>query len=207
MSWNIFFKFQDILPSFLWILLCPTTLFLHFPSDFHKLLLLLPPCLSSNGPSFLPSIWTDFCFSPPRRHSYPLPTFPLSPLPRFRSSLSSSLPAVLCCVPSHLWVEVVLQVGRKDTGKGGGLILELILLVLTCPHMSTKMQVQERSIQWAGTQVRVPSWPRYPDHKASLLRSSPRFSVHSFNWGEWLFLEVPFVFFRSCSSYPTSASH
>lgn len=48
-SWNILFKLclQDILLSFLWIFPCPTTLFLLFPSNFHKLLLLLPLCLSS----------------------------------------------------------------------------------------------------------------------------------------------------------------
>lgn len=103
---------------------------------------------------------------------------------------------MLCCVPSHLWVEVVLQEGRKDAGKGGDLILKL----------SSKMQVLECSVQQAGIEICVPSWPGYPEHKPFLL-SSPHFSVHSFNWGEWLALEVPFVSFRSCPSYPTSASH
>lgn len=175
--------------------------FLHFPSDFHKLLLLLPPCLSSDGPLFLPSVWADFCSSSPSHDSYALPMFPLSPLSRFHSSLPSSLPAVLCCVPSHPWVEVVLQEGREDAGKGGDLVLEL-----SRPHMSTKMQMLERSIQRADTGICVPSWPGYPEHKACLF-SYPQFSVHSFNCGEWLALEVPLVSFRSCPSYPTSASH
>lgn len=174
---------------------------LHFPSDFYKFLLLLPPCLSSDGPSFLPSVWTGICFSSPRHDNDPHPMFPSSPLPWFCSSLSSSLPAVLCCVPSHLWVEVVLQEGRTDIGKGCDLILNL-----SCPHMSTKMQVLECSVR-AGTKICLPSWPGYPEHKTCLLRSSPGFSVHSFNWGEWLALEVPFESFRSCPSYLTSPSH
>lgn len=80
--------------------------------------------------------------------------------PQCLSSLWSSLPAMLCCVSSHLWVEVMLQEGRKGlVGRGGDLILKLISLVLTHPHVSTKVPVLTPSVQWPGNKILVPSWP------------------------------------------------
>ena len=91
---------------------------------------------------------------------YLLPKLPLSPLPQFLSSLWRSLPATLCCVSSHLWVEVTLREGRKGlVGRGGDLLLKLISLILTHPRMSPKMHVLKRSVQQPGTKTLVPGWP------------------------------------------------
>lgn len=86
-SWNILFKLclHNLLSSFLWIFPCPATLYLFFPSNFHKVLLRLPLCLSYQmtithwmsvflieWQSLIHSVWTGFCFSSPK-HQLPSP--------------------------------------------------------------------------------------------------------------------------------------